>query len=142
MELTTYQKDVLNAKVCPYCKSKTKIINEVDVYGKSYKGRKIIACVNFPECDSYVGTHDDGTALGRLANNDLRNRKKQAHYWFDKIWKENYLKRGDLYKELSTFLQLPTEYTHIGMFSENTCIKTENWAKEYYHKLKSKQNNG
>ena len=43
--------------------------------------------------------------------------------------------RGKLYQELSEFLDLPAEYTHIGMFSETTCIKTENWAKKYYNEL-------
>lgn len=65
MELTPFHKDVVHAKVCPYCKSSTKIISETEVYGREYKGRKLIACINFPKCDSYVGTHDDGTALGR-----------------------------------------------------------------------------
>ena len=135
MELTPFHKDVIHAKVCPYCKSSTKIISETEVYGREYKGRKLIACINFPKCDSYVGTHDDGTALGRLANKNLRNRKKQAHFWFDKIWQEKYLERGELYQELSEFLDLPPEYTHVGMFSETTCIKTENWAKKYYNEL-------
>ncbi|MEC4049307.1 zinc-finger-containing protein [Flavobacterium sp. SUN046] len=135
MELTPFQKDVIHAKVCPYCNSSTKIISETEVYGREYKGRKLIACVNFPKCDSYVGTHDDGTALGRLANKNLRNRKKQAHFWFDKIWQEKYLERGELYQELSEFLDLPPEYTHVGMFSETMCIKTENWAKKYYNEL-------
>lgn len=135
MDLTPFQKDIINAKICPYCNSSTKIISESEVYGREYKGRKLIACVNFPKCDSYVGTHDDGTALGRIANKILRNNKKQAHFWFDKIWKEKHLDRSELYKELSEFLDLPPEYTHIGMFSERTCIKTENWAKEYYNKL-------
>ena len=135
MDLSPFHIDVLNAKICPYCNSLTKIISETDVYGKEYQKRKVIACVNFPSCDSYVGTHDDGTTLGRLANKSLRERKKQAHYWFDKIWKENYIRRSDLYDELSEFLGLPTEYTHIGMFSEKTCIKAENWAKNKYQNL-------
>lgn len=135
MELTPIQKDVIHAKVCPYCNASTKTIGEAEVYGREYKNRRIIACSNFPKCDSYVGTHEDGTSLGRLANKSLRNRKKQAHFWFDKIWQEKYVDRGTLYEELSEFLKLPTEYTHIGMFSETTCIKTENWAKNYYNKL-------
>lgn len=121
MKLTPLQEDIINAKICPYCKTFVKTISETDVYGKEYKGRKVIACKNYPYCDSYVGTHDDGTALGRLANKELRNAKKQAHYWFDKIWKDKHLKRSEAYKWLSEKLNLPSKYTHIGMFSVKTC---------------------
>lgn len=140
MKLTPYQIDVIHAKICPYCKSKTKLISETDVYGKEYKGRKVIACINFPSCDSYVGTHDIGEALGRLANKTLRTAKKNAHYWFDKIWRNGYKKRGSLYAKLSDFLDIPSEYTHIGMFSKNTCNKTESWAKSMYQELLAESN--
>jgi hypothetical protein len=96
----------LNAKICPYCKSETKIVSETEIYGKEYKGRKMICCKNFPKCDSYVGTHDDETTLGRLANKLLRSRKKQAHFYFDKIWNEKLVDRNDLYDDLADFLGL------------------------------------
>lgn len=139
MKITKYHRDVIHAKICPYCKSETKIISETEVYGREYKGRAVIACKNFPDCDSYVGTHEDGEALGRLADKNLRDRKKAAHYWFDKIWKEGFRKRSKMYHKMSEMLQLDAKYTHIGMFSEITCIKVESWAKEYYKKLKSSQ---
>lgn len=137
MNLTPYQIDVINAKICPYCKSTTKIISETEVYGKEYKGRKIIACINFPNCDSYVGTHDTGVALGRLADKNLRLAKKNAHFWFDKIWKGKYKSRDELYNELSLFLNIPKDYTHIGMFSIKTCSIVENWSREIYSELKN-----
>ena len=99
----------------------------------------MICCKNFPFCDSYVGTHDDNKPLGRLANKELRNLKKQAHVFFDKIWKENLIDRDVLYMQLASFLKLPLQYTHIGMFQEKTCLKVEKWAKEYYNNLINKQ---
>jgi len=139
MELTDYQINVINAKICPYCKSETRLTTETVIYGKEYKGRKVICCKNFPICDSYVGTHDDNKPLGRLANKELRNLKKQAHVFFDKIWKENLIDRDVLYMQLASFLKLPLQYTHIGMFQEKTCLKVEKWAKEYYNNLINKQ---
>lgn len=136
MTLTPLQEDIVNAKICPYCYAGTKIITETEVYGKIYRGRKIIACNNFPVCDSYVGTHDDETPLGRLADKPLRALKGTAHHYFDKIWKEQYVERTELYEELSEHLDIPGQYTHIGMFSEKTCIKVTEWAKAYYIKLK------
>lgn len=137
MKLTSYHIDVYNAKICPYCKSSTKVISETDVYGREYKGRKMIACVNFPNCDSYVGTHDDGSPLGRLADKRLRLAKKNAHLYFDKIWKEGLIKRGSLYAKLSKHLNIKSEYTHIGMFNENTCNNVSDWSIQYYNELKN-----
>lgn len=138
MELTAYQKKILNAEVCPYCRSETTVTTEAAIYGRSYKGRAVIACKNFPECDAYVGTHGDGTPLGRLADSRLRGYKKSAHDYFDKIWKEGVADRGKLYDDLSCFLNLPPEVTHIGMFREHTCQKVISWAKRYYIKEKTK----
>lgn len=135
MELTPYQEDIIKAKICPYCKSPTRVVTEQEVYGRAFKGRAIIACKNFPQCDSYVGTHEDGEPLGRLADKLLRKHKAAAHEWFDKIWKENFVERGQLYEQLSDFLKIPDKYTHIGMFSEKTCLITEIWAKNYYNQL-------
>jgi hypothetical protein len=139
MYLTEYQQKILNAEICPYCKDKTTYTTEQAIYGRKYKGRKMICCVNFPQCDSYVGCHEDETALGRLANQKLRACKKIAHDSFDKIWKENLKSRSDLYEDLSIFLKLPKELTHIGMFQEKTCYKVANWSKKLYLKLKEKE---
>jgi len=131
MIITPKHKAILNAEVCPYCRSITKTITEQEVYGKTYRGNSIIACEQFPRCDSYVGTHSDGTPLGRLANKELRQAKKKAHEEFDKIWKDGHKKRGSAYAWLSDQLELPQEYTHIGMFSINTCKKVEVISKKF-----------
>lgn len=137
MELTPLQKDIYNGKICPYCNSKTKVVSELEVYGKEYKGNILFACVNYPVCDSYVGTHSDDRPLGRLANHDLRKAKRNAHYWFDKIWKEEYKSRSELYTELSDFLNIDEDYTHIGMFSIKTCKKVSEWSKLKYNNFKN-----
>ena len=137
--LTEYQKKILNAEICPYCKDKTTYTTELAIYGRSYKNRKMICCVNFPQCDSYVGTHDDETALGRLADSKLRALKYRVHVYFDKIWKEGLKDRSELYDDLSIFLNLPKELTHIGMFRERTCYKVNEWSTKLYFKLKEKQ---
>ena len=135
MELTALQKDIINAKVCPYCKSSTRVVDENHIYGRTYKDRLMICCKNFPSCDSYVGTHDDGLPLGRLADKKLRSWKKNAHDSFDKIWKEKLVERSALYEELADFLNIPDEYCHIGMFQVKTCIKVVAWSKLRYVEL-------
>lgn len=136
MILTPYQEDVMCGKICPYCKSETRITSETEIYGREYKNRKVICCINFPNCDSYVGTHDDGESLGRLANKELRHWKKKAHDKFDLLWKEKLIDRDSAYEKLADFLMIPDKYTHIGMFSEQTCKKVYAWSILTYNELK------
>lgn len=135
MKLTPYQEDVYAGKICDYCKSETRVTTEEEVYGVKYKGRAMIVCKNFPHCDSYVGTDDEGITLGRLANKTLRQYKKVAHDNFDKIWKEKHCERSELYEHMSNMLNIPGEYTHIGMFNEKTCKKVIDWAIRVYKDL-------
>lgn len=136
MSLTPYQEDVYAGKICPYCKSETKRATETFIYGREYKGRMMICCKNFPHCDSYVGTHeDDGTALGRLADKSLRQYKKVTHDAFDRIWMEKHCERKEAYEHLSNALEIPFEYTHIGMFNIETCKKAIDWANQVFRDL-------
>lgn len=121
MNLTPKQKAIINAERCPYCNSTTRVATQKEVYGKSYSDRSLIACTRYPQCDSFVGTHKDGTSLGRLGDKALRQAKKDAHHHFDKIWHQGYISRTDAYEWLSDELDIPEEYTHIGMFSIKTC---------------------
>lgn len=135
MNLSQRHIDILNAKVCPYCNSSTRVVDEVYIYGRSYKDRLMICCKNYPTCDAYVGTHDDGEPLGRLANKNLREMKIKAHNAFDKIWKENKMNRGEAYEKLADYLGLPDKYTHIGMFNPETCMKVVAWSTSIYNDL-------
>jgi predicted RNA-binding Zn-ribbon protein involved in translation (DUF1610 family) len=117
--------------VCPYCGAKTEYIDSSFVYGRSYG--MIYIC---KPCDAYVGVHK-GTdnALGRLANKELREAKKQAHYYFDqiaktglinKIWKQfipNTGNRNKAYLWLSKQMNIERELCHIGMFNVEQCQK-------------------
>ena len=91
----------------------------------------MIACENYPTCDSFVSTHKNGMPLGRLANKNLREWKIRAHNAFDPIWKDKKMKRNEAYKWLSEQLGIPEEYTHIGMMSVNSCKKIVSICKQY-----------
>lgn len=136
MKLSPYQKDVLSAKICPYCKSSTEVVSETDIYGKEYKDRMMIRCRNYKVCDSYVGCDDNGITLGRLASKKLRSAKMEAHKYFDKLWKERLIERSKAYEDLADYLELPDKYCHIGMFNVDTCKKVAEWSKQEYIKLK------
>lgn len=120
---------ILSGKICPYCFCPTKFVDSSVIYGKSYG--MIYLC---DHCMAYVGVHK-GTdvSLGRLANHELREAKKEAHYWFDKISKTtlinkiykkhfpNTTNRSKAYIWLSEQLNIPAELCHIGMFDVDDC---------------------
>lgn len=136
MQLTQYEQDVYSGQICPYCKSPTKVVSEEFIYGRSYKNRSIICCVNYPECDAYCGTHEeDGSSLGRLAKKPLRKAKNEAHRHFDRLWMEGYYERPEAYELLSEHLNIPVDYTHIGFFGVETCKKATEWAIQEYKEV-------
>jgi len=112
--------EVLSGLKCPYCGNKTAYADSSVIYGKSYG--MIYLC---KPCDAYVGVHktDNATALGRLANAELRAAKKEAHHYFDQLWKHGHMRRQSAYKWLSRALNIEPEYTHIGMFDVEECNK-------------------
>lgn len=111
---------IMTGKKCPYCGNASVHTDSVVIYGKSYG--MVYWC---SPCDAYVGTHKSQPelALGRLANAELRASKKLAHYYFDKLWKDGFMKRQSAYKWLSQELGTEPELTHIGMFDNKQCNK-------------------
>lgn len=127
---------MLDGHTCPYCNRPTKYVDSSVVYGKSYG--KIYYCA---DCQAWVGVHK-GTnkALGRLANAELREWKKEAHKYFDPLWQKK-MKQGRkkhdarrlAYKWLSEQLGIPANETHIGMFDVDQCKRVVELCKPYYH---------
>lgn len=121
MALTEQEKLIYKGKICPYCKEPSQYVDSVIIYGRSYG--MIYLCKS---CEAWVGVHaGTNKALGRLANKKLRELKKEAHSYFDRLWKfkNKIFRRSAAYKWLSEELGLDPHYTHIGMFSEITCKK-------------------
>jgi hypothetical protein len=139
-DLTPYQLDAMMGKICPYCKSETKIVTQQEVYGRVFSENIIIACKNYPHCDAYVGTHSDGTPLGRLAKQKLRLIKKDCKEPFNRLWEIKHMTRSQAYDELSKFLDLDPQLTHFGMFGEQSCIKARDWALKKLIEFDQKQN--
>ncbi len=131
MQITEEYKLIVSAKICPYCKQEPIFVDSSVIYGKSYG--MIYFC---KDCDAYCGVHKDtNVPLGRLANKTLRELKKEAHKYFDEIWKSKKMNRSEAYKWLSEKLNLPIEYTHIGMFNEDLCKNTRTYCYMYLNNL-------
>ena len=133
-----FRDEIITAKECPYCGSIPELTDSSIVYGKSYG--MIYLC---DPCKAYVGVHKGTTnALGRLANKELREAKKEAHKYFDNLWKRAAKLKGrskqearpKAYRWLSIQLWLNLEHCHIGMFDIELCKRTIEVCKPYYKK--------
>lgn len=116
--------------VCPYCGGKTLLVPDTVVYKQSY-GRFVYVCENYPDCDSYVGTHRDKTPLGKPANEELRKLRNQLHSLIDPFWKcKHCFSRKDVYRRLAEIMGLPIHRTHVGMFDKQQCEYAINYFME------------
>lgn len=112
--------------VCPYCGSPVFLTSNAEVYGKAYGNGKCYKCT---VCDSYVGVHDHKVngayiPLGRLANRELRELKKQCHALFDPTWqKDKRLNRDKAYGRLANRLGIPIEECHFGWFDKDRLLR-------------------
>lgn len=113
MIVSDKHKQIFAGDICPYCERKSEL--ESTSFGYRYICKP---------CDAYVGCHEGSkSALGRLANKELRSVRMEAHRCFDRIWKSSILGRKDAYKWLSEQLNIPEPYCHIGYFKIDTCKK-------------------
>ena len=120
-------KDIITGKICPYCLNASELVDSRQVYGTDHNYGMMYVCT---PCNAWVGTHK-GTvnALGRLANEPLRELKKEAHRLFDNLWirkmKSDRVSqkeaRAAAYKWLAAQLGIDPKFCHIGMFDIQTC---------------------
>lgn len=132
-------KSIFDGKICPYCSKDSVFVDSIEVYGSSYG--MIYLC---RPCKAWVGVHK-GTksALGRLANEELREAKKKAHFYFDKLWNAKIARgtkkgiaRTNAYAWLSNELGMSRVETHIGWFDVDVCKKVVALCKPIVDKLK------
>lgn len=106
---------------CPYCGKEAILVtgqviypHRTDLYEK-----KFWQCL---PCGAYVGCHSGGTtALGRLANAELRKAKMAAHAAFDPIWQSEEMTRSEAYAWLAKTLGIGIDDCHVGMFDVALC---------------------
>ena len=125
---------IVSGQICPYCGRKTVLTDSAEIYGRSYG--LIYLC---RPCRAYVGCHKGTTrALGRLANEELRVAKHQAHEAMDRLWKEKIIPRSEAYRWLAIELEIDPDYAHIGMLDADQCHKSVEVFTKMYHDLTGK----
>ena len=125
-QLTSFEKDILSGKICPYCKCETKKVTDKEIYGPQSKyDKSFIQCIE--NRDHYVGTFANGRSLGRLADSELRKLKREGHAVFDKLWQgedATFNSRDHAYTWLSRKMRLSMDLTHFAMFNDDQCIQS------------------
>ncbi len=131
---------IFSGLVCPYCHKSSVFMDSKAIYKKQSHGM-VYACL---PCKAWVGVHK-GTdkALGRLANERLRQLKIQAHDYFDPIWKRiiegglsnKHKARNKAYCWLAKEMGIERQFCHIGYFNEDQCEKAIkiilDWEEKY-----------
>lgn len=116
---------------CDYCGNPAECVTGADVYPhRPDLADKIIwEC---KPCEARVGCHPKTVKpLGRLANEQLRILKMQAHSKFDPIWKMGNMKRKSAYAWLAKELEIDASLCHIGMMNEVMCERVIEVCNEY-----------
>lgn len=109
---------------CPYCRAPAVRRHGRDLFGDMAVDPDAVyyVCARFPICDAYVKAHKKSSLpMGVLADPALRRKRIQAHYAFDRLWKEGPLTKKQAYRWLQSALGLPEDQAHIACFSRYQC---------------------
>ena len=104
---------------CPHCHCPTILVDSKVIYKASYG--PIYLCLL---CGAYVGCHPGSVRpLGSPADRATRVARRMAHEAFDPLWRRGSMTRSEAYAWLAKQMGLPTEQTHIGMFTAEQCCR-------------------
>jgi hypothetical protein len=106
---------------CPYCGKPASLVGGAAIYPmrRDLYGKDFWLC---RPCSAYVGCHPGTTtALGRLANAELRQAKMAAHRAFDPTWKDGNMRRKQAYAWLAGELGIGVNACHVGEFDIDVC---------------------
>ena len=101
--------------ICNLCGGRVVFTTNDKIYGKIYGDGKCYLCT---QCRAYVGVHKGTkTALGILANDEMKEWKIKCHDLFDSFWKDGSNNRNYLYKKLATQMNIERNHCHFGHFN-------------------------
>jgi len=116
-----------------------RLTNEHAIYGRKYSKYSKAYIWICTRCKAYVGCHRDTTEpKGTLADRETRAARKQAHLWFDTIWKyyeevkqwPRKKARGKAYKWLAEELHIDPIDCHIGMMDRHEALRVAKACEE------------
>lgn len=107
---------------CPYC-GNTSVLRSADgIYRDNSRNTQLYVCKNYPACDAYVrvqpGSH---LPVGTMANGKLRALRRDAHHYFDQLYRCGLMSKDEAYRWLAEILVAPMDQAHIGLLGEYYC---------------------
>ena len=82
----------------------------------------LYVCRNYPACDAYVRVQPGSNLpMGTMANGKLRALRREAHFYFDQLYKRSIMTKDEAYLWLAEILAVPMSRAHIGMMGEYYC---------------------
>ncbi|MCM1291095.1 MAG: DUF3268 family zinc-finger domain-containing protein [Prevotella sp.] len=118
-------KKIKDGEVCQYCMCDTIV-----------QHRGMVRYRVCPKCGASVRCHD-GTerGMGSVADRATGRSRKEAHRWFDAIWKNKLKKsRYNAYSWLALRLKMNKDDVHFGLFDEHKCNEVIKLCKAYIFK--------
>lgn len=90
----------------------------------------VYVCENFPKCTAYVRENPDTRKpYSAIADRKTRQKRQEAHYWFDQLYKSRQMSRGEAYARLADHMGKRRVKCHIGLFDEKECTVCIEFAK-------------
>ena len=120
---------------CPYCGGSVIFRSADGIYIDNRENAMLYVCSHYPRCGAYVRTHK-GTNIpvGTLADAKLRQLRKTAHQYFDKLHMSGLMSKNDAYKWLADVISAPLSEAHIGYLGEYYCNQVIEKAKNLLDK--------
>lgn len=120
---------------CEICDQEGILVDNSEIYGKSYGNGLVYICPSFPLHDCYVGCHDNKEPLGPvMVGPETRYWRKRSKNRFNLLWKQKLLsqispvtrswsgtERSKAYRWLSIKLNKDRKDTHFGHFDIADC---------------------
>ncbi|CAA2409919.1 Phage protein [Xanthomonas phage Bosa] len=108
-------------QVCDCCgEPLVVLVNNTVVYGRP--------CGDWPwiylcmSCEAFVGCHPYSVfPLGRMADRETRQMRRQLHAMIDPLWNTPAMSRGEVYSMMAKMMGTPT--FHIGELSREECLR-------------------
>lgn len=108
---------------CRYCNSAVALVNNSEIYSRSYGEWPWAYLCQNRACRAYVGVHPQtAIPLGTLADKELREWRSAAKHPFLTLQKARGWSRTAAYTWLAEKLGIPYEECHFGWFDEDRCF--------------------
>ncbi|MED5607824.1 zinc-finger-containing protein [Pseudomonas sp. JH-2] len=114
------------------CGGQVVLMNNSAIYGREYGDWPYVYACTAVGCGRYVGLHPDtDLPLGTLADKPLRDARNRCKKPFERIWREDWMRRKEAYAWLAQDMGISTEECHFGLFSTQQCEQAKQLCDQY-----------